>query len=77
MLGLLRLWVLWRIARVIIPLLLAFVLLAALTTSTHHATLITVPHQLSGIVHTLHHDASGLIARSRDAVTNALLGKNR
>lgn len=71
-LGLLRLWVLWRIARVALPLLIALVLLGELSASIHRRPLITPPRSLSPITKVIQRDSAGLIARARRDLTRAL-----
>ncbi len=69
MLGLLRLWVLWRVARIAIPLLVILVLLGELSASIHRPPLITVPRTLAAIASMIRHDIAGLIAGGRRDLT--------
>ncbi len=71
-LGLLRLWVLWRIARVVLPLLIALVLLGQLSASMHRRPFISPPRSLSPITTVIRRDSTGLIARARRDLTRAL-----
>jgi len=72
MLGLLRLWVLWRIARLLSPLVIALVLLGELTASIHRRPLISVPRSRSPITTIIRHDSIGVIRRARRDLTRAL-----
>ncbi len=72
MFGLLRLWVLWRIARVAVPLLIMLVLLGELSASIHRAPLIAVPRSLSPIATAIRHDSARVIATARHDLTVAL-----
>lgn len=71
-LRLLQLWVLWRVARVVLPLLIAIVLLGELSASIHHRPLISSPASLAPINSGLRHDATWLITRSRGDLAHAL-----
>ncbi len=71
MLGLLRLWVLWRVARIVIPLLVMLVLLSELSASIHRPPLVTVPRALAPIASMIRHDSAGLIAGGRRDLTKA------
>lgn len=77
MLGLLRLWVLWRIARVLLPLVIVLVLLGELTASVHGRPLISVPHSLSPITTVIRRDSIGLIRRARRDLTRAIKASPR
>lgn len=72
LLGLLRLWVLWKIARVVLPLLIAVVLLGQLSASIHRRPLILPPQSLAPITTVIRRDSTGLIARARRDLTRAL-----
>lgn len=72
LLGLLRLWVLWRIARVVLPLLIVLVLLGELSASIDRRPLISPPRSLSPITTVIGRDSAGLIARARRDLTRAL-----
>jgi hypothetical protein len=72
MLSLLRLWVLWRIARVAVPLLIMLVLLGELSTSIHRPPLIAVPRALSPIATAIRHDSARVIVTARHDLTAAL-----
>lgn len=77
LLGLLRLWVLWRIARVALELLIALVLLGELSASIHRRPLISPPRSLSPITTVIQRDSTGLIARARRDLTRALQASPR
>ena len=72
MLGLLRLWVLWRVARMAVPLLVMLVLLGELGASIHRQPLITVPRPLAPISSLIRHDSAGLLAGARRDLTREL-----
>lgn len=72
LLGLLRLWVLWRIARVVLPLLIVLVLLGELSASIHRRPLISPPRSLAPITTVIRGDSAGLIAQARRDLTRAL-----
>jgi hypothetical protein len=71
-LGLLRLWMLWRIGRVVLPLLVALVLLGELSASIHQRPLISPPRSLSPITTVIRHDSTRMIARARHDLTRKL-----
>lgn len=60
-LGLLRLWVLWRIGRVVLPLLVVVVLLGELAASMHRRPLISAPRSLAPNTAVIRHDSSSMI----------------
>ncbi len=72
LLGLLRLWVLWRIARVVLPLLIAVVLLGELSASIHRRPLISTPRSLAPITTVIGRDSAGLIVQARRDLTRVL-----
>jgi hypothetical protein len=76
-LRMLRFWVAWRIARILLPLLLAFVLLTELTSQIHRQPPVRVQGQFSGLVRHLDRETHHMILGARHAVTDALLGKAR
>ena len=59
MLGLLRLWVLWRIARVLLPLVIVLVLLGELTASVHRRPLISAHTRYRRIATVIRRDNIG------------------
>ena len=63
--GLLRLWVLWRVARIAVRLLVMLVLLGELSASIHRQALISVPRSLAPIASVIRHDSAGVIAGAR------------
>ena len=65
MLRLLRLWILLRIARVAVPLVVVLVLLGELSASIHRQPLISPPSALSPITKVIRHDTAGLLVRGR------------
>jgi hypothetical protein len=69
MLGLLRLWVLWRVARIAVPLLVMLVLLGELSASIHRHPLISVPRSLAPIASVIRHESAGVIAGARRDLT--------
>ncbi|MGI8716046.1 MAG: hypothetical protein ACR2NR_23265 [Solirubrobacteraceae bacterium] len=72
LLRLLGLWVLWRIARVVLPLLIALVLLGELSASIDRRPLISPPHSLSPITTVIRRHRAGLIAHACRGLTRAL-----
>lgn len=70
--GLLRLWVLWRVARIAVPLLVMLVLLGELSASIHRQALISVPRSLAPIASVIRHDSAGVIAGARRDLTKEL-----
>jgi hypothetical protein len=77
MLGLLRLWVLWRIARLLVPLIIALVLLGELTASVHRRPVVSVPRSLSPITTMIRHDTVRVIRRAGRDLTRALDASSR
>lgn len=69
---LLGLWVLWRIARIAVPLLIAVVLLGSLAASIHRRALVSAPRSLAPITKVIEHDSAALISSARRDVTDAL-----
>jgi hypothetical protein len=63
--------VLWRIGRVVLPL-LAPVLLGELSASIHQRPLISPPRSLSPITTVIRHDSTRMIARARREPARAL-----
>jgi hypothetical protein len=72
LLGLLRLWLLWRIAGVVLPLLIVLVLLGELTASIHRRPLISPPRSLAPVTTVIGQDTARLIGRARRELTHAL-----
>lgn len=65
MLGLLRAFLLWRIARRVVPIVMLVVLLAALTASIHHQPIIAPPRSIAPIAH----DTTEMITKLRQHLT--------
>ncbi len=72
MLRLLRLWLLWRIARIVLPLLITVVLLGELAAQVHTHPLITPPRSLAPLTTVIRHDSRSLIAQGRRDLTRTL-----
>jgi hypothetical protein len=63
---------LWRLARVVVPLLVAVVLLAELTASIHRHPVISPPRALSPITAAIRHDTTRIIRGARRDLTQTL-----
>jgi hypothetical protein len=71
-LRLMRLWLLLRIGRVVLPLLIAVVLLGELATSIHRHPVISPPRSMSPITTVIRHHSTSMIARARRDLTRTL-----
>lgn len=72
MLGLLRLWLLWRLMRLAVPLLFVVVLLAALDRQAHHPALPAAPRAAAPLIRVAGRDAGTMLANARRQLTDTL-----